>query len=202
MEDFNFRSASTKFIKQNVQSWTFEYPIGQEAQLDYILDRKKFDKSNIFFVLFHGWIRNRIASANVKLSMRFPEKHWQMLWKLSIVKLGLSWQESIYAICNSVYYRFQELFANTHLDSNNILSIYDNFMKANEGVALSSPPQKPKSRKNTISSDDNITVTRENIRNISFIYQTKPSQTCKLIAAKNPSIRHISLQKLFFSMGK
>ena len=71
---------------------------------------------------------------------------------------------SQYAV--SVYNRFQELSANSPLNSDNIDSIYENLIKANEEVALSTFPKKPKSRTNPISSDHSVTEARENLKKI------------------------------------
>lgn len=79
----------------------------------------------------------------------------------------------------SIYNRFQELSAISHLDSRNIVSIYDDLMKASEEVALPSFLQEPKSRKNQTSSD-------ENLRKISSMYHANLSQTnYNLTAAKD-----------------
>ena len=45
MEEFNISSANTKFMKSKHQLWTYEYPNGDRAQLDYILVRKKWQNS-------------------------------------------------------------------------------------------------------------------------------------------------------------
>jgi len=41
MDEFNLCPANTKFMKSKHHLWTFEYPDGHRAQLDYILVRKK-----------------------------------------------------------------------------------------------------------------------------------------------------------------
>ena len=58
---------------------------------------------------------------------------------------------SQYAV--NVFNRFQELSSSLHLESDNIDSIYNNLIVANEEVALSTLPKKLKSRKNPISAD-------------------------------------------------
>ena len=74
----------------------------------------------------------------------------------------------------------------SHIDSDNIDSIYENLIKGNEEVALSTLPKKPKSRKNPLSLDTNVTEARENLKKILSIYHSHPSRTNndKLTAAK------------------
>ena len=53
MDEFNLFSANTSFMKPNGQLWTFEYPNGDRAQLDYLLFRKKWRNSVKTPDLFH-----------------------------------------------------------------------------------------------------------------------------------------------------
>ena len=41
MDEFNLFSANNSFMKPKGQLWTFEYPSGERAQLEYVLFRKK-----------------------------------------------------------------------------------------------------------------------------------------------------------------
>ena len=41
VEEFNLFPANTKFMKSENKLWTFEYPNGAKAQLDYVLIRVK-----------------------------------------------------------------------------------------------------------------------------------------------------------------
>ena len=45
MEEYNLCPVNTKFVKCKNQLWTFEYPNGDRAQIDYILVRKKWQNS-------------------------------------------------------------------------------------------------------------------------------------------------------------
>ena len=45
MEEFSLFCSNCSFMKPKNQLWTFEYPSGKRAQLDYILFRKKWRNS-------------------------------------------------------------------------------------------------------------------------------------------------------------
>ena len=91
---------------------------------------------------------------------------------------------SQYAV--NVFNRFQELSSSLHLESDNIDSIYNNLIVANEEVALSTLPKKLKSRKNPISADVLVSSARENLRKTASLYHSNPSRPnkVKLAASK------------------
>ena len=78
MEEFNPCSANTKFMKSKHQLWTYEYPNGDRAQLDYILVRKKWQNSvkdcRAYSSFSSVGSDHRIVSAKVKLSFRVSKK--------------------------------------------------------------------------------------------------------------------------------
>ena len=99
--------------------WTFEYPSGQRAQLDYILVRKKWQNSIRNCRPYSSFSTvgsdHRIVSAHVKLSLRVskkspPDPMKSIDWKKVAGDKNLS---SLYSV--SVYNRFQELSANSQL---------------------------------------------------------------------------------------
>ena len=45
MEEFNLFPANTKLMKSKNKLWTFEYPNGAKAQLDYMMIRRKWQNS-------------------------------------------------------------------------------------------------------------------------------------------------------------
>ena len=65
-------------MQRKHQLWTFEYPNGHRAQLDYILFRKKWQNSikrcRSFSLFSTVGSDHRIVSANVKLSLRVSKK--------------------------------------------------------------------------------------------------------------------------------
>ncbi|XP_063597238.1 uncharacterized protein LOC134773922 [Penaeus indicus] len=78
MEKFNLYPANTKFMKSKNQLWTFEYPNGSRAQLDFILVRKKWQNSikdcRAYSSFSSVGSDHQIVSAKVKLSFRVSKK--------------------------------------------------------------------------------------------------------------------------------
>ena len=78
MEEFNLCSAKSKFMKSKHQLWTYQYPNGDRAQLDYILVRKKWQNSVKDCPAYSSFSSvgsdHRIVSAKVKLSFRVSKK--------------------------------------------------------------------------------------------------------------------------------
>ena len=97
--------------------------------------------------------------------------------------IGKKWPDkdlsSFYSV--SVYNRFQELSPNTNLDSDNIETIYNNLIKANEEVSQSILPKKPKSHKNSIKSDEKVSLAREELKKKSYLYHSNPSSSNKIM---------------------
>ena len=122
-------------MKSKNKLWTFEYPNGAKAQLDYVLIRRKWQNSVKECRLYSSFSSvgsdHRIVTADVKLSLRHNPMKSIDLKKVSSDK-DLS---SRYAV--NVFNRFQELSSSSHLGSDNIDSIYNNLIVANEEVALS-----------------------------------------------------------------
>ena len=183
MDEFNLCPANTKFMKRKHQLWTFEYPNGQRAQIDYILVRKKWQNSIRDCRSFSSFSTvgsdHRIVSANVKLSLRVSKKApadpmKSIDWKKVSRDKNLS---SKYAV--SVYNRFHELSNGCDLDLNTIDSTYDNLIKANEEVALSTLPKKSKSKRKPVHSDPTVTEARNHLKNLSSIYHAQPSRVNK-----------------------
>ena len=73
MDEFNLFSANNSFMKPKGQLWTFEYPSGERAQLDYVLFRKKWRNSVKNARSYSSFSSvssdHRIVSASVKLSL-------------------------------------------------------------------------------------------------------------------------------------
>ena len=190
MEEFSLCPANTKFMKCKNKLWTFEYPNGQRAQLDYILVRKKWQNSIRNCRPYSSFSTvgsdHRIVSAHVKLSLRVSKKSpsdpmKSIDWKKVADDKNLS---SLYSV--SVHNRFQELSANFQLLPDNIDIIYNNLMEANKEVSQTLLPKKPKLCKNKINSAEEVCKARENLKTSSSHYHSNPSQTNKdkLAAAK------------------
>ena len=190
MEEFSLCPANTKFMRCKNKLWTFEYPNGQRAQLDYILVRKKWQNSIRNCRPYSSFSTvgsdHRIVSAHVKLSLRVskkspPDPMKAIDWKKVAHDKSLS---SFYSV--SVHNRFQELSASSQLSPDNIDKIYNNLVEANKEVSQSLLPKKPKRCKNKINSMEEVSKARENLKSSSLNYHSNPSQTNKdkLAAAK------------------
>ena len=177
-------------MKRKNQLWTFEYPNGDRAQLDYILVRKKWQNSVRDSRSYSSFSSvssdHRIVSASVKLSLRASKKAIAdpmkaIDWKKVSSDPELSSEYSI-----NVFNRFQQLSEECASDLNDIETIYSNIAKANEEIALTSLPKKPKSKHKPIHSAPNVIDARSNLKHISSIYHAHPSRVNKnkLAAAK------------------
>ena len=120
-------------------------------------------------------------------------------WKKVSSEKNLSSQYDV-----NVFNRFQELSSSSHLGSDNIDSIYNNLIVANEEVALSTLPKKIKSRKNLISAEESVSSARENLREIASNYHSNPSRTnkVKLAACKRALDNAYSDTEVAFINGK
>ena len=74
VDEFNLFISNTHYMKPRGQMWTFEYPSGARAQIDYILFRKKWRNSvkdaRAYSSFSSVGSDHRIVSAKVKLSLR------------------------------------------------------------------------------------------------------------------------------------
>ena len=78
MDEFNLFAANTSFMKPKGQLWTFEYPTGGRAQLDYLVFRKKWKNSvrdaGAYSTFSSVSSDHRVISAILKLSLRVPKQ--------------------------------------------------------------------------------------------------------------------------------
>ena len=78
MKEFNLFSSNTSFMKPKGQLWTFEYPKGGRAQLDYLIFRKKWRNSvkdaRSYSTFSTVCSDHRVISATLKLSLRVSKK--------------------------------------------------------------------------------------------------------------------------------
>ena len=115
-------------MKPKGQLWSFEYPSGDRAQLDYILFRKKWKNSvhdsRSYSTFSSVCSDHRIVSAKTKLSLRIskpskPNPLKQIDWKSVSGDLNLRNQ---YAV--EVYNRFSAL-STSQITSDNVDDVYD-----------------------------------------------------------------------------
>ena len=124
MDEFNLFAANTSFMKTKGQLWTFEYPTGGRAQLDYLIFRKKWRNSvkdsRAYSTFSSVSSDHRVVSAILKLSLRVPKK------AVSHPMKRIDWKEvstnrqmsKDFAI--QVFNKFQ-LLATTNIDKENYL---------------------------------------------------------------------------------
>ena len=78
MKEFNLFSSNTSFMKPKGQLWTFEYPNGGRAQLDYLIFRKKWRNSvkdpRSYSTFSTVCSDHRVISATLKLSLRVSKQ--------------------------------------------------------------------------------------------------------------------------------
>ena len=190
MEEFNLFSSNTNFMKAKSQLWTFEYPSGLRAQIDYILYRKKWRNSikdsRSYSSFSSVGSDHRIVSSCIKLSLRSSKKSQPHPMKT------LDWREvsSNPELSNrftlSVKNRFQVLSQNEEISPENLDDTYSNIIKATEEIALEILPKKKKSRRYAPENSTNVTIAREKLKVTSLEYHKSPTPLKKvqLIAAK------------------
>ena len=114
LEEFNLYISKTSFMKPKGQMWTFEYPSGDRAQLDYVIFRKKWRNSvkdsRAYSSFSSVGSDHRIVSSTVKLSLRSskkakPHPMKTIDWKEVSTNIDMSKQFTL-----EVYNKFQSLF--------------------------------------------------------------------------------------------
>ena len=129
LEEYNLFSSNNHFQKCRNQLWTFEYPNGSRAQIDYILFRKKWKnsiKDSRSYSSFSSVSSDhRIVSSKIRLSLRSTKPAKPNPFK------RIDWQEtsSNFIIRDNftleVYNRFSALF-NEDLNKDNVEQAYYN----------------------------------------------------------------------------
>ena len=135
LEEFNLFTSNNYFMKPKGQLWTFEYPSGDRAQLDYLIFRKKWKKSvknsRSYSSFSSVGSDHRIVSSKVKLSLRVSKKakpHPLKLidWKTVSSNSTLSKQFSL-----DVFNKFQSL-SSSEINSDNIEDVYNTLIRSTE----------------------------------------------------------------------
>ena len=183
MEEYNLFSSSNNFMKPRNQLWSFEYPSGQRAQIDYILFRKKWinsvKNSRSYSSFSTVGSDHRIVSLDIKLSLRASKKSTphpmkSIDWKEVASNADLSKQFSV-----AVHNRFEVLCANTDLHLDNIDEVYSNLVSATECVAKEMLPKKQRGKHSTSSDCPSVKLAREKLKSISLDYHQNPSKNKK-----------------------
>ena len=183
MEEYSLFSSSNNFMKPKGQLWTFEYPSGQRAQLDYILFRKKWKNSvqntRSYSSFSSVGSDHRIVSSFVKLSLRATKKSKPHPMKF------IDWKEvsSNPTLCKefsvAVHNRFEALNQDDELNLENINKVYSNLISATETVAKEMLPSKPRGKGSKIKDLPSVTSAREKLKKLSLSHHQHPSKTKK-----------------------
>ena len=162
--------------------WTFQYPNGDKAQIDYILFRKKWKNSvkdsRAYSSFSSVSTDHRIVSSKVKLSLRKSKSSKPHPLK------KIDWKEtsSNPEICNrftiEVYNRFSNLFIEDLTDEN-IEETYTHLINVTEKVALEQLPRKMKRNDINLKNCPTVNIARENLKRASSLYNTAPTRRRK-----------------------
>ena len=176
-------------MKPKGHLWTFEYPSGGRAQLDYLIFRKKWMnsvKNSRSYSSFNSvGSDHRIVSSTVKLSLRSSKKAKPLPmrlidWKAVSTNSFLSKQFSL-----DVFNKFQSL-STTEINDENVEDVYDTLMKSTEEFALSTLPKKEKRTKSKPLNSLSVVDARNHLKAVSSKYHRSPTKPLKiqLITAK------------------
>ena len=189
LEEFNLFISNTSFMKPKGQLWTFEYPSGDRAQLDYLIFRKKWRNSvkdsRAFSSFSSVGSDHRIVSSVVKLSLRSskkakPHPMKTIDWKEVSTNRQMSKQFTL-----EVYNKFESL-STSEITAENIEDVYDTLVKSTEEVALATLPKKKSRTQSKPSHSPGVIEARSRLKSVSLKYHRNPSQSLKiqLIEAK------------------
>ena len=189
LEEFNLFISNTSFMKPKGQLWTFEYPSGDRAQLDYIIFRKKWRNSvkdsRAFSSFSSVGSDHRIVSSVVKLSLRStkkakPHPMKTIDWKEVSSNSKMSKQFTL-----EVYNKFESL-STSEITAENIEDVYNTLVKSTEDVALATLPKKRSRTQAKPSHSSGVIEARSRLQAVSLSYHRSPSQSLKiqLIEAK------------------
>ena len=179
MEEFSLFCSNCSFMKPKNQLWTFEYPSGKRAQLDYILFRKKWRNSTKNSRSYSSFSSvgsdHRIVSSTIKLSLRsskrsVPHPMKTIDWRKVTQDKELSTEFAV-----TVHNRFHSLYPNIVLDSENLEDSYSNLSKITEEVAKEMLPKKEKSTPFVPSTARVVELARDKVKCRSKQYHQNPS---------------------------
>ena len=179
MDEFSLFCSNCSFMKSKHQLWTFEYPSGRRAQLDYILFRKKWrnsvKNSRSYSSFSSTGSDHRIVSSTIKLSLRsskrsIPHPMKTIDWKKVSQDKDLCKEFAI-----TVHNRFQSLHPDIVLDADNLEESYSSLTTITEEVASSLLPKKQKVIRFSPSTTELVELAREKLKQSSLEYHRSPS---------------------------
>ena len=177
MDEYNLFCSNCSFMKPKSRLWTFEYPNGARAQLDYILFRKKWRNSNKDSRSYSSFSSigsdHRVVSATIKLSLRSSKRSKPHPMKcIDWRKVGPDKNLS-HQFAAEVKNRFDAL--HNDITQDNIDESYTTLSKLTQEVAEEMLPKKAKSCKHQPSTEACVEQAREKLKLISADYHRSPS---------------------------
>ena len=181
MEEHNLLATNTRFQHRKGRLWTHKRPNGQLAQIDYILVRKKWInsiKNSRAYRCFEGiGSDHRIVSCKCQISYRKcknqPKDPMKCIdWRQVNQNNQMKDQYTI-----AVYNKFCTLCDELD-DNSNTSEVYDRLIDANKEIALQTLPKKTKKVSN-VSTNENVTRTREILKRESAKHHTRPTRNTK-----------------------
>ncbi|XP_066919040.1 craniofacial development protein 2-like [Clytia hemisphaerica] len=182
LQEFDLFSSNNSFMKCANHLWTFKYPNGDKAQIDYIIFRKKWRNSIQDSRAYSSFATvstdHRIVSSKVKLSLRSskpskPNPLKQIDWKRASTNPEVC---SMFGI--EVFNRFSILF-NEELTKDNVELAYSCLKDSTEKVALEQLPRKQKRAKSDPKECPLVKKARENLTKASSLYNAAPTRRRK-----------------------
>merc|ERR1712015_151746 len=182
LDEYNLFCSNCSFMKPKGQLWTFEYPSGDRAQLDYILFRKKWRNSIKDSRSYSSFSSigsdHRIVSGTIKLSLRSskrskPHPMKSIDWRKVAHDNNLSHQ---YAV--EVKNRFELL--HNEINQDNVDESYTTLSKLTQEVAEEMLPKKSKSTKYQPTTEICVEQAREKLKLISNEYHRSPTALLKV----------------------
>ena len=173
--------SNTRFQKHKSRLWTFSYPNGKKAQLDYILVNKKWQNSvkdcqayNSFNVLQSD---HRIVSVKLKLSLRRNLKpHCDSPPDWQLYSSDKSIQDA-YSV--EVSNRFEVLSQDINSDSTTANDIYSTIVQAHKDASEKCIPKKKHKKKRVPWEDKRVSEKRGNLKQAHHVWQSTPTPATK-----------------------
>lgn len=172
-EEFQLDLTNTKFMKKPSKLWTFKHPSGTKSQIDFILTRKKWKNSirdaETYSTFSSVGSDHRVVSIHVYLSLRSSKKA-----TLNPLK-AIDWEKVSsspnlrHKFAVDVKNRFDALSN----PSDDIETKYNNLIKSNEEVALTTLPKRLKKKETPLRAKDQVKNARANLLKAQRVLEQK-----------------------------
>ena len=177
--EYNLSATNTTFMNKSNRLWTFQYPNGSKAQLDYILIRKKWvnsvQSSRVYSSFNSVLSDHRIVSARIQLSLRTAKRKAanpmsQIDWNLVHSSEELSEKFTV-----DVHNRF----GNLCVEGATPLENYQLLTTCVEEVAVNTLPKRVKRKMKSLSALESINKARDDLKTANIHHNNTPSESTK-----------------------